>query len=106
MSSDSEYEEYNEIVQTSYLIASVSFDRHLNIYSFKSRQQVYSVDSKFYLQQICYHRPTKKLLIRTYDYEILEVDMNVRMFKDRDRMNSMATSLKKSELVKSTRLHE
>lgn len=65
-----------------YLIASVSWDRRLIISSLKQRLRVVNYDIQNYLQQIKIHEPSNKLFIRTFEYQIFEVDMNVKLFDD------------------------
>lgn len=65
-----------------YLIASISYDRTLAIYSLKQRVTLIQIDIRFYLEQIAYHQPSNKIYVRTYDYQMYEIDMNVKLFQD------------------------
>lgn len=80
--SKSEEEDLLTVSNKEYLLASVSFDRRIVITSLKQRMRIFERDLNQYLEQICFHFPSNKILIRCQDFKVFELDMNIKLFKD------------------------
>ena len=63
------------------MIASIGFDRRIVITSLKQKIILYSHDLKLYAMELVFHKPSNKLFIRTFDYQVFELDMNVKLKK-------------------------